>query len=89
MIEPIDVLVSVLLIAGQWCIAQRRPAGWWLFLATNMILIVIACQTGRWGLIPGYLILSAINLYGLAKWHGPIHSPSRIAIPARGLKEPL
>ena len=70
MIEPIDVLVSFLMISGQWNIAQRRAAGWWLFLATNAILIGIAWQTARWGLIPGYLILSAINVYGLAKWHG-------------------
>ena len=89
MIEPIDVLVSLLMIAGQWNIAQRRAAGWWLFLATNVILIGIAWQTARWGLIPGYLILSGINLYGLAKWHRPIHSSPRIALATRGLKETL
>lgn len=86
---PIDLVVSLLMIAGQWCVVQRRATGWWLFLATNILLIVIAWQTQRWGLIPGYVVLSAINLYGLATWHTPIHSQPSIAVRARGLKESL
>jgi nicotinamide riboside transporter PnuC len=87
MIEPIDLLVSLLAIAGQWCMATRRRIGWLWFLATNVLLIAIACDLRRWGLIPGYLVLSAINVYGLAKWHAPVHSHPNTAISGDGLKE--
>jgi nicotinamide riboside transporter PnuC len=87
MIEPIDLLVSLLAIAGQWCMATRRRIGWLWFLATNVLLIAIACDLQRWGLIPGYLVLSAINVYGLAKWRGPLDSHPPSAFSTAGLKE--
>jgi nicotinamide riboside transporter PnuC len=86
---PIDLVVSAMIIAGQWCVVQRRAMGWWLFLAANMVLILIACETQRWGLIPGYLILSAINVYGLSTWHGPMQSHARMVAPASPIKESL
>ena len=67
-LQPIDLLVSALMIAGTLMVAQRRPLGWWLFLATNVVLIGIAWELQRWGQLPGYVVLSGINLYGLAKW---------------------
>ena len=77
-LEPVDLLVSGLMIAGTLLVAQRRPLGWWLFLATNAILIVIACELHRWGQLPGYVVLSGINLYGLAKWRTPKQLPRRM-----------
>ncbi len=66
--HSIDIFASVFAIAGKYCLAERYAAGWWLFMLANVLLSVIAYRLERWGLIPGYLLLSAMDVYGLRKW---------------------
>ena len=49
----------------------------------------IALDAHRWGLIPGYLILSALNGYGLATWRRPADSShlTTLTLAARGMEK--
>ena len=85
-LQPIDLLVSALMIAGTLMVAQRRPLGWWLFLATNVVLIGIAWELQRWGQLPGYVVLCGINLYGLVKWRAPKPLPRRMVTEPSNLR---
>lgn len=58
-------------LAAAWCVAStskgRRNAGFWIFLASNVLWIVWGLHTDAWALIALQIGLLALNVRGLFK----------------------
>ncbi len=70
----IDGAISLLLIAGQLCIAYRHRAGWIVWSVANFLLIAVAWQLDRYAQLPGYVVMTLFNVIGFRNWSRPYNA---------------
>lgn len=61
----------VTVVCGLWgnvLINRKDARGFYLWLLTNALLVVLTVKTGMYLLIPLYLAYSALSVDGLRKW---------------------
>ena len=58
-------------VVAAWLVASTRPArrhaGFWLFLASNVLWVAWGLHAGAWALIALQVGLAALNIRGLFK----------------------
>ena len=62
-------------VVAAWLVASssssRRNAGFWIFLASNVLWVVWGIHTQAWALIALQLCLAALNVRGVFKTDSP------------------
>lgn len=59
-----SVLAAWLVASGR---KRRRNAGFWVFLASNVLWVLWGLHDGAWALIALQVALAALNIRGVAK----------------------
>lgn len=64
-----DASVAMVSVAAQILMSLRRIENWWLWILANVLSIGLYAAKALWITMGLYVLLLAISLWGLARWH--------------------
>jgi hypothetical protein len=60
--------LSIITGLSIWAMGNKTILGPIIGLITQVFWVIYVIMTSQWGLLPGVILLSAINLRNLIKW---------------------
>lgn len=55
-------------VVGQVFVAHKKPAGFWIWIASNIVLIATSVKQGLPGMAALYVFYTAMCFYSIWKW---------------------
>lgn len=55
-------------VAGQVFVAHKNPVGFWIWIASNIVLIATSIKQGLPGMAALYVFYTAMCFYSIWKW---------------------
>lgn len=70
--DPLALLLQAFILvsglAGQYLVAHRNTAGFWVWIASNGALIWVSVEKALIGMVLLYFIYTFMCLYSIRKW---------------------
>ena len=72
LIDPNGLLVQGFILGtgviGQLFVSQMNPIGFYFWLASNCVLVVVSLQFGSYGMVGLYTFFGVMSVYSIYKW---------------------
>lgn len=67
-LDPIALTASVTSIIGAVLVARKSVLGFYLWLVSNVIWLIVDVMIGLWEQVPIWLAFTATSAYGIINW---------------------